>query len=71
VVSPRKLDRQLRLAHPAKTTQHMYFLTLALVLSWSRQQHTFELCHLCWSVYELTRSRHTLKAKDGLVFSKV
>jgi hypothetical protein len=71
VVSPRKLDRQLRLAHAAEATQHMYLLTLALVLSWSRQQHTFKLGHLCWSVHELARSRHTLQAKVGFVFSKI
>jgi hypothetical protein len=71
VVSPRKLHRQLRLAHAAEATQHMYLLTLALILSWSRQQHAFELCHLCRPVYELARSRHTLKAKVGFVFSKV
>jgi hypothetical protein len=49
----------------------MCLLTLALVLSWSRQQHAFELCHLCRPVYELTRFRDALETEDGSILSKV
>jgi hypothetical protein len=44
---------------------------LALVLPWARQEYAFELGHLHRPVYELTRSRHTLKAEDGSILSKV
>jgi hypothetical protein len=49
----------------------VYLLALALVLSWSRQQHTFEFRHFRWPVHKLARFWDALKTEDGLVFSKV
>jgi hypothetical protein len=69
VVSPREFHRQLRLAHPAKSTQNVYLLALAL--SRSRHENAFELCDLRWPVHKLTRPRDAFEAENGSIFAIV
>jgi hypothetical protein len=69
MVLPRKLDRQLRLAHSAEAMQNVYLLALALTWPW--HQHPFKLGHLCWPVHKLARSRDAFKAEYGSIFAKV
>jgi predicted metalloenzyme YecM len=69
VVSSRKLDRKLRLANATKSTQDVS--RLSTILSMPMQQYTFDLLHLRWPIDETASLWNALKAKGGLIFSKV
>jgi len=69
MVSPRKVYRQLRLAHAAQATQYVYLLSVAMFVF--GQEHSFKLRYFRRPVYKMARCWDALEAKVGSILSKV
>jgi hypothetical protein len=68
VVPSSELNRQLRLAYAAKSTEYEDLLSPVLPL-W--KERPFELRYLGWSVHKHLDSRDAFKAEMGSIFSNI